>query len=481
MKKMKLWACAIIKVIAITTYTPSLSQTVELPRPAHVNMPFNAESGAQAGFLRYVERVNQSYGKKLVIPPNFFQLAQHVLSWGFEYEQVPKSGVRVSFVQVIDAQPLVDEFLSQLGSYKESRCRLRLKASNPTLVGYSSHSLIGTIGISGEARWCEGGGSGHIANVNGNATVTVNFVNKVVVGLEGDRLRGNFKVSHANAKSRVKAERVIGIDINSVVGQILVGTGNFLELALDFDPTKRVNNLGVNILNHNLWRFDDFQFNASMAINSDATSSLDAYRKFIAAVRDLRWSRTRTFELSDTGSGLKRVKFTGEGIGFEEVKDGRLVLVLRYDTFVASSHNSTNLKNAMDDVAAELTLLRSFPDPEEEHVVRKGDSLINLATKRYQYQHLGYLLASYNGIPASNAGKLNVGTVLKIPPLYALVSIPDVLVVTPGDSVYDICRKRYKMMPLKKCQRELIRMNPGLIPSKIRTIEAIKVPSIIVQ
>lgn len=261
----------------------------------------------------------------------------------------------------------------------------------------------------------------------------------------------------------VKADSILGINLNSVVGDLLEGVINVAGSPFGAAVMPSV---GVPA-----WAVSskiDEELRKVRGRASDAAIYLERLKgQFDPEVYNRTLQRSRTVVWGYQPSWVMSNDLTR----FVGAADQLKLSV----AFVAEIPNFGQVEGTIDGAGTELERMRSYSKPTQTVVAQRGSSWSSLARKYYRTAFLASALRAHQPVQPTRS-RLREGQTVVIPPIWQVTVIPKHYVVKPGDTFEGICRQRMAA-DRRGCVRTLRRLNPSLRPRKLPALSVIRIES----
>jgi hypothetical protein len=315
----------------------------------------------------------------------------------------------------------------------------------------------GTKRACGDYPW-GGSWSTDLASYSGDITGQAGFATQVPPNSSGQFL-GIMTALPPAVSINVDLDSIVGVGVNTVVGQLLTGISQLSIAPLALNPSVLPVWATLNYINQAVGKENGTQILAADYLaGTDGAVISKRYEKFIQTIMNMTWSVQPNWVIDDTISGLKG-----------DVTNLELVVAFRART----SDPKTYL--ALESAQAEIDLLKSFSEKPKRIVIKRADSLWKLAetyySKPFFYQAVGY----FNAISPKHRNKLRVGSSIVIPPLYELLSMDNVHLLLPGETITSLCH-RVTSGSTSMCINDFQRANKGVRLSKLSALQPILLP-----
>ncbi len=424
--------------------------------PARAQAPAITERSIENPFVKaasvkrfrdYLARVSAPPADPITLPDNVWPVLPTIEYWGYRFEQVSGQNAKAYFVQRYSMDQLLQEAHSALKSFDQNNCSFAHVGQASYVVTEKKISFSAP--ISGKARACTklpGGGEikTNVGNIGGSAQGTIGFI--VAQSADADKFRGTISPTDFHMSASAKAVSVFGIDLNSVVGQLIKGISQISSLPIFVPISLSSGEMPVwQAMSRTSELFDAHGGSAAVTaqylLDGGGAVSQRDYAQFLASMHGLSWSTQPYWEMDSEHTAFS-------------YQNGHLTLTI---TFAATIKDDGRIEAAIQSSEEEVNLLKSFSEENRSVVAVRGDSWWRLASRYYGNGFLADILAAHQLNAASRL--VRVGQTIVLPTIDKLGDVPDTYLVKPGDSLSNICENIEEGSP-RHCVKRLIALNP---------------------
>ncbi|WP_210252731.1 LysM peptidoglycan-binding domain-containing protein [Methylosinus sporium] len=379
--------------------------------PIAVDRPF----GTTERLRNFIRR----YEKYIQIGSEFVQNAPLIVSYGYRFDVIPcaKEGTcpegtsvgRAFKIVDFDLQSVEDEMRRAVASSRQSGCSY-VNLSDPVRIALTDVVGIYLVRVSGAKRWCDDIlGKYTIASFEGRLTLQVNLQRKRV------QMAGAESGVSINVGSNITIDRktYFGLfDADGLIGQVLGIVFNVSRIVLSIVRSNELElpKLDFGAAGQIISRFVEEFHGKSAAYSNFAEISEKA--KLVRGLYALNVNETKL--LADA--------------------KGRLLVRITSDADLNAGWARFYYNVTSDEIRA----FESLDKPDENYVVRQGDSLWKLAEARYGLGFYYNTILSWN--PELVRRGLRSGDTVVLKPFYELYGPVDGL-VKPGDTLWSIWKQ----------------------------------------
>ncbi|MGJ8597568.1 LysM peptidoglycan-binding domain-containing protein [Sulfitobacter sp.] len=409
-------------------------------------------------FIQYVLKNGEG---EVDIPDDFEIVAPLVDTWRYEMTRATDSqDCQITYTQVIDLSGLFRDLERSIYKVRRDGCSFfSVRSVDLSLAG--PRRIRGVGQVRGKKRTCInllfGELKTDLGSIEGTVVATIEF--KTTAGEVGGRFRGEVFANKPAINQNIKVGDLLGINLDSTIGQALTFlTGGIIGVVIvDLIDDSIIDDVN-DAVSTGIRSFSDVVAQSSYLDETGGVVAFDKYIDFISETHQVVFSTVTVFNLDENETRLKMVS-------------GKPVLHVVFQSDVDWEVSRATWAS----VQQEMRIIGSFDEATRPRVIVSGDNLWAIALQEYGSGFYKGPLAAFNQIPSIAMDKVSLGQELSIPPIHALVGLPGVKFLAPGETAYKLCADEVDL-PVGDCLAELRRANPGLDLNMVHVMEPLIIP-----
>lgn len=388
------------------------------------------------------------------LPANADQVLPRISEWRYLVVRNRQGLVSARLIQRFDGASIIAELREWISRLKKDGCSF-VSTSEPRFTIHAS-GIEFHVDFSGKKRACGDGWAADLATIEGKGTGSMTF--RIASSNAVPNFRGAIEVQRPDVNIDADATEIIGIDLDSVVGELLK-----LIIDVSTSPLGMVITPEIGVPAWSLMSELDRAMQETRGRASDASIYMDRFRgrvrpdqynRALALSQTVVWEYQPTWTMDDGST-----RFTG----------GPLDLSLEI-VFNAPIPDDGQVEQTIEGADTTLRRLRSYSDPGSVISAQPGDSWSRLAGRYYGTQFLASALRSSQ--PSGEAAaRILIGQAIVLPPFWRVTLIPGHFVVRPADTMEALCRQREENVT--GCVGRIRRLNPRVVPTRMAALSTI--------
>ncbi len=453
-----LYRCAVVATAAVAALGWSIAAGAQRTvMKDGVDSPF----ASPAAIAALKEDLLQNGGPDALasLPANADEVLPHIKWWGYSIHEDATGSGKAMFIQRFDASAVTAQLRQWVSGMRKGGCSF-VNPSAPSFTVLPKQVNYSAL-LSGKKRAC-GSILGEdwatdIATVSGSVSGSLPF--RVVPSDAVPDYKGKVELDQPSISIDVEANEILGINVNSVVGDLLKG---IVQVAGSPFGAAIAPGVGVPA-----WAISSEMDKAMRDVRGRASEAAfyldrvrgevdtDKYNRTLATSQTVVWGFQPDWTMDDA-----ETKFVGEA------SDLALEIVFR-----AAIPRNGQVELAAEGAVETLRRLRSYAASQKTVLAGRGQSWTSLSKEHYRTEFLAEPLRMSQPQDLRNR-QVRRGQQVVVPPMWKVSIIPGHYVVRPGDTFEGVCKRR-EPGQVSDCVRRLRRLNPRVAPQKLPALSVI--------